>query len=92
MLTNLLLEFLSLGPSDTPRLVATLVACGVIMVVSGHPLALMAFLVQRLMVIALLQSSLGLPMTAMTLVASTATGLLYLLAEGRLLVAVTTGE
>lgn len=86
MLSNLL-EFLSLGPSDTPQLVATLVASGVILVVSGHPLAIMAFLVQRLIVIALLQSSLGLPMTAMTLVASIAAGLLYLLAEGRLLVA-----
>jgi hypothetical protein len=87
MLSNLLLEFQSLGPSQTPQLVATLVACGVILVISGHRLAVMAFLVQRLMVIALLQFSLGLPMTAMLLVASIAAGLLYLLAEGRLLVA-----
>lgn len=86
MLSDLLAEFQSLGPSHTPQLIATLVTCGIILVISGHRLAVMAFLVQRLVVIALLQSSLGLPMTAMMLVASIAAGLLYLLAEGRLLV------
>ncbi len=87
MLSNLLLELQSFGPSQTPQLVATLVACGVILVISGHRLAVIAFLVQRSMVITLLQTSLGLPMTAMLLVASTAAGLLYVFAEGRLLAA-----
>ncbi len=89
MLSNLLLEFQSLGPSHTPQLIAALMACGVILIVSGHTLAVMAFLVQRLIVIVLLQDSLGLPMTAMMWVASIAAGLMYLLAEGRLLVAST---
>ncbi len=89
MLSNLLAEFQSLGPSHTPQLITTLMACGIILVISGHSLAVMAFLVQRLMVMALLQSSLGLPMTAMMLAASIAAGLMYLLVEGRLLVAST---
>ncbi len=89
MLSNLLAEFQSLGPSHTPQLITTLMACGIILVISGHSLAVMAFLVQRLMVMALLQSSLGLPMTAMMLAASIAAGLMYLLVERRLLVAST---
>lgn len=79
-------EFDSLSSSYTPQLVAGLAICGAVLVVSGHRLAIVAFLVQRLIVVALLWPSVRLPLAAVMLLASIAAVLVYIVTEGRLLI------
>ncbi len=85
MLPTFLRQFDTLGSSHTPQLVAGLVACGTVLVIADRRLALPALLVQRLIVLALIWANLEPTLALIMLLGSTATVLLYVVAEGRLL-------
>ena len=85
MLPTLLLWLESLSASRAPQLAAGLALCGMALLIAGdHPLAVLAFLAQRVMVMGLLWSAIGLPLGSATAVASAAVALILALAELRL--------
>lgn len=74
-----------LSSSRVPQLILSLLICGVILVVvSDHRLAILAFLVQRLIVIVLLWSTIGTPLASTSMVALVAIALIYYITERRL--------
>jgi hypothetical protein len=85
MLPTILREFDTLASSHTPQLVASLVVCGALLITADRWLAIVALLVQRLIVVALLWANLEPPLAATWLLAAIASVVLYVFAEGRLL-------
>jgi hypothetical protein len=79
MLSTWSLWLETLSSSRAPQLTAGLTVCGLAVVVMGdHPLALLPFLLQRGMVIALLWSAIHLPRGSMSVIATMATALLLI--------------
>jgi hypothetical protein len=88
MLPTLLGELECLSSSRAPQLVVGLAICGIVLlIVSDHRVAIPVFLVQRLMVIALLWSAIQLPLGSTSIVASMAIVLIYTVTELRFLYA-----
>jgi hypothetical protein len=82
MLSTWLLWLERLSSSRAPQLTAGLTVCGLLVLVLGdHPLALLPFLLQRGLVIALLWSALRLPLGSISGIASIAIALLLISAE-----------
>lgn len=88
MLPTLLDELEFLSSSRAPQLVVGLAICGILLlIVSDHRVAIPVFLVQRLIVIALLWSAVQLPLGSTSIVASAAIFLIYAGTELRFLYA-----
>jgi hypothetical protein len=85
MLLDYLREFDSLAFSHLPQLIAGLLICETALIATGRWLAVLAFLLQRLIVVALLWSSLEPPLAMVMLLTSFAALLIYTVAEGQLL-------
>jgi hypothetical protein len=76
----------SLSSSRAPQLVVSLALCGIVLlIVPDHRLAILAFLVQRLIVIGMLWSTIQMPLGSTSIVASIAIVLIYAVTELRLL-------
>jgi hypothetical protein len=85
MLSTLLREFDSLAFLQTPQLIAGMMVCETALLATNGWLAVLAFLLQRLVVVALLWPSLEPPLAAIMVLTSLAAFLLYSVAEGHLL-------
>lgn len=76
---------LSLSSFHAPQLVAGLVVCGaVLLIVSDHRLAILAFFVQRLIVVTLLWAIIEAPLRVMSIIALAAIALVCHITEWRL--------
>ena len=82
MLSTWSLWLEKLSTSHAPQLTAGLTVCGLLVLALGdHPLALLPWMLQRGLLIALLWSALRLPLSSMSGIASIAIALLFLGAE-----------